>query len=362
MEVLHIINSLEVGGAQKLLADILPLMKCKGVNVSLLVLKSVDTPFNFQIKNSGVRIFSLDNKSYYNPLTFLKLIPFLKKFKIIHAHLFPTLYWVALARVFSASPTLFFTEHNTNNRRRNKRYLSLIERLIYSKYHKIISISSQTECNLKRWLGVNSLDSKFIQINNGVNLADFMRRKGNKSEIYNIPQSVRVVLMISRFTAQKDQETVIRAIQYISINNILFAFAGSGPTIEKCKQLAHELGVSEKIVFLGQRTDIPELINASYIGIQSSFWEGFGLTAVEFMAGNRPIIASDVPGLKQVVEDAGLLFPVGDEFVLAKYIIDLLSDRQYYTQVSERCLSRAEQYDIHIMVERYIEEYRKVLN
>ena len=80
------------------------------------------------------------------------------------------------------------------------------------------------------------------------------------------------------------------------------------------------------------------------------------------MAGKKPVIASNVAGLKQVVEGAGLLFPAGNEKYLAYCITKLLIDKQYYNQISERCFNRAFQYDIHMMVEKYIEEYKKVLS
>ncbi|WP_223854647.1 glycosyltransferase [Bacteroides sp. GM023] len=360
IEILHIINSLEIGGAQKLLVDILPLMNNEKMKVSLLVLKSVDSSFYTRIKNSGIEIFSLNSGSYHNPFIILRLIPFLRKFSIVHVHLFPSLYWVALANIF-VSTKLIFTEHSTNNRRRGKVGFSFIERYVYRQYSKVISISSQTQLILKQWLKVNEIDSRFIQIDNGINLNDFL--PSNKTiNVADASQFSKIVLMISRFSVQKDQETVIRAIPYIPVDGVLFAFAGSGPTLEKCRQLAHELGVSDKVVFWGQRTDIPDLINASYIGVQSSFWEGFGLTAVEFMAGNKPIVASDVAGLKQVVEDAGLLFPAGDEKRLAEAITHLLVDKQYYSQVSAKCWDRAKRYDIHHMVEKYTRLYTNILS
>ena len=125
IEILHIINSLEIGGAQKLLVDILPLMNNEKMKVSLLVLKSVDSSFCTRIKNSGIEVFSLNSRSYHNPFIILRLIPFLRKFSIVHVHLFPSLYWVALANIF-VSTKLIFTEHSTNNRRRGKVGFSFI--------------------------------------------------------------------------------------------------------------------------------------------------------------------------------------------------------------------------------------------
>jgi glycosyltransferase involved in cell wall biosynthesis len=80
------------------------------------------------------------------------------------------------------------------------------------------------------------------------------------------------------------------------------------------------------------------------------------------VATDKPFAAIAVKGIREVVEGAGLLFPAGNEKYLAYCITKLLIDKQYYNQISERCFNRAFQYDIHMMVEKYIEEYKKVLS
>jgi glycosyltransferase involved in cell wall biosynthesis len=79
------------------------------------------------------------------------------------------------------------------------------------------------------------------------------------------------------------------------------------------------------------------------------------------MASGKPFIASDVPGLRDVVKDAGLLFPPGNEKVLAEKINSLLSDTELYEKVAKDCLNRAKDYDIDNMVEQYIELYIEIL-
>ena len=98
-------------------------------------------------------------------------------------------------------------------------------------------------------------------------------------------------------------------------------------------------------------------MSQSYIGVQSSIWEGFGLTAVELMAAHKPVVATNVNGLKQVVEGAGCLFEVGDSKTLAFHLNKLLKDKSLYTTLADRCYERAKQYDIKNMVIRYQEVY-----
>ena len=111
---------------------------------------------------------------------------------------------------------------------------------------------------------------------------------------------------------------------------------------------------------MGIRNDIPQLLKASDIVVMSSHWEGFGLAAVEGMAAGKPVLASDVDGLAQVVEGAGILFPQGDAETLAGMIQNLMKDHLYYQQVAERCLQRASDYDIQRTVNGYEEIYNTV--
>ena len=222
---------------------------------------------------------------------------------------------------------------------------------MYSRYDKIISISHQTQSNLLDWLSVTQINNKFVIINNGVDLNKF-----NQCEV----ECSRNILMVSRFSNQKDQSTLIRSIPYIIDKNISFLFAGDGETRSSIEFLTKKLGVSHRCIFLGNVSNVSALIQNSYIGVQSSFWEGFGLTAVEFMACGKPIIATNVDGLKQVVDGAGLLFPLGDEKILAEHINSLLTNNEMYNNISSACLERSRKYDIAIMVDKYIDVYKQL--
>ena len=348
MKVLHVISSLEIGGAQRLLSDLLPIQKHQGVNVSLLVLKMEDNAFNNKITEADVPIISLDVKSFRNPFLAFKIRRIIKDYDVVHAHLVHSLYLCSLAAC-GLKTKLVYTEHSTSNNRRGKTYLRLIEKYIYGRYAKLISISQQTQDALQEWL--QSKDERFVVINNGVDTKAFA---SIHREV--IPKSL---IMVSRFASSKDQETVIRAMKLIDKDAIL-RLVGDGENLEHCKHVAKECGVEDRVQFLGARADVADLIAESYIGIQSSNWEGFGLTAVEIMACRKPIIATDVDGLKQVVEGVGVLFPVGDYKALASSTYILLNDKSLYEKMSESAKDRALDYDISQTAIKYVEAYKKL--
>lgn len=348
MRILHIIPSLEIGGAQRLLSDLLPLQKQNNV-VKLLVLKRVDTGFQRSIEANGIEIIDLHFNNFRNPLIVNKLILYMKQCDIAHVHLFPTLYWVALAAYKCKKVKLVYTEHSTYNKRRKNTLFRPIERYIYSKYDKLICISQQVQDNLVNWLKVKQDDRRFVVIENGVNLAAFF-------PVTLIDGDKKQIIMVSRFAQMKDQETVIRAMVNVSEEAELI-LVGDGPNKEHCEEVVRSLELTDRVKFLGARGDIPELVAQAYIGVQSSFWEGFGLTAVELMAAHKPVVATNVNGLKQVVEGAGCLFEVGDTKVLAFHINEMLKSKSLYTTLATKCYERAKHYDINRMVARYQEIY-----
>lgn len=101
------------------------------------------------------------------------MLPYMKECDIVHVHLFPALYWVAMAASYNKKIKLVYTEHSTHNRRRDKVWFEPIEYYIYSKYDRLISISQQTQDNLMEWLKAKKDDKRFLVIENGVNLSLF---------------------------------------------------------------------------------------------------------------------------------------------------------------------------------------------
>ncbi len=357
MKVLHIINSLNTGGAEKLLLETLPLYNQKGVKVDLLVLDGKDYPFLKELKKQNCcTIYDFGKGSVYNPFLIFKIIPYLKKYDIIHAHLFPSLYWLAFAKAISFSKTkIVYTEHSTSNRRRSKLIFKILDKLLYRFYSKIITISDEVDRNLKEHLGCKN--SKFQLINNGVNTKAFQEAKPyDKTQFFS--KNDTILIQVSSFREAKDQPTLINAMKELPENYKLL-LVGEGPLLDTNKDLVKKLNLKKRVQFLGIRMDVPKLLKTADIVVLSSHHEGLSLASIEAMASGKPFIASDVPGLREIVKGAGLLFPKGDDKALSKHIIDL-SDKQYYDKIRTRCKKRAQQYDIKNMIDGYISLYKKL--
>ena len=118
MKILHVITSLRAGGAEKLMVDLLPKLKDKGFDVELLLFDGVDTPFRRELERKGIAVFDLGKGgSVYSPLKLVKLIPFLKRYDIVHTHNTAPQLFAPIGSMLR-SVNLCTTEHNTSNRRR----------------------------------------------------------------------------------------------------------------------------------------------------------------------------------------------------------------------------------------------------
>lgn len=361
LKILQVINSLATGGAEKLLLETLPLYREKGIQVDVLVLNGTDYPFMQQLKQLDCcSVYSLGTKSVYNPMAIFKIIPYLRKYDIIQVHLFPAQYFVVLAKILSFSKVkLLFTEHNTENRRIQNSFFQLVERFFYAHYHSVICITQEVKIILQKHTG--SKRDKFIVIENGVNLEALKNSKSySKKEVYSgINEGEIIIIQVAGFREQKDQATLIRALHYLP-NTYKLLLVGEGILRKECEKLAQKLQLQNRVFFLGIRMDVPQLLKTADISVLSTNWEGFGLVAVEGMASGKPFIGSDVPGLSEVVQGAGILFEKGNAKELAIEIEKLMNNPAYYQSVAEACQERTNQYDIKIMVEKHIKLYEAI--
>ncbi|NUY80877.1 glycosyltransferase [Flavobacterium sp. MAH-1] len=352
MRLLYIINSLGTGGAEKLIADMLPLVKEQGFDVELLLLRKVDSLFIKPIEDAGIKI-------HYSPfgLYSFKNIGFIKKlskdFDLVHVHLFPAQYLASV--VFGKTP-MIVTEHCTTNKRRSKAYYRPIEKFSYGRYKKIVSISSKADDSLKKWLGFPK--DKFAVIENGINLETFYNAK--PKAIPEVPADAKKIIMVGRFNATKDHPTAIKAMTLLP-NDIHLLLVGEGNLKQDCIALAQTLKVDHKVHFLGLRSDVAELLKSCDINLISSHSEGLSISSLECLASGKPLITSNVNGLREINQNAGLMFEDNNHEQLADCVTQLLGDKTFYDQVVERCLERVKQYDIRKTVAEHIAVYNQIL-
>lgn len=359
MRLLQVTNSLRSGGAEKLVVDTSILFKEEHqLEVDVLVLDGTETIFYKKLKDKGtVQIQKLGyGINMYNPLNIFKLRKYLKAYDVIHVHLFPAFYWIGLAKILtSSSCKLIITEHNTTNRRRENVFFKLMDRFIYRQYDKIITISDAVDQSVKKHLGPK-FDS-FQKIYNGIDLESVTSALPYSKTELGFSEDDILTIQVASFTPQKDQKTLIEAIQILPEQYKLI-LVGKGPEKEQMEAFVTEHNLDDKVKFFGVRSDVPKLLKSVDVVVLSSHFEGLSLSSVEGLASGKPFVASRAPGLEEVVEGAGVLFTTGDSQQLSKEIQQLVElskiDRQ---KIVDDCVERSKRFDIQLMVKNYVDLY-----
>lgn len=353
MKILHVITSLQTGGAEKLVAEIVPMLSAYGHQIDVVAFDDSEPNFSKLLTDKGIKV-TFFGKGCYNLSYIFHLCKMMKGYDIVHTHNTACQLFAAVCSYFCKCK-LVTTEHNTTNRRRKYRLLSYIDRWMYNRYNHVICISEKTEENLKAFIGKSK--ARISTIHNGINVSDFQ----NAQPIEKTTKRF-IITMVGAFRPQKDQDTIVRAMQHLNKEMYEVWLVGDAERRYDVESLVNSLGLQENVKFLGIRSDVPSVLKASDVVVMSSHWEGFGLAAAEGMATGKPVIASNVDGLAQVVGEAGILFEPGNDQELAEKIALLQKDTEYYKTVATKCSTRAMDFDINKMVEGYEGVYEGLVN
>jgi glycosyltransferase involved in cell wall biosynthesis len=172
-------------------------------------------------------------------------------------------------------------------------------------------------------------EDKVKVVRNAVNVKYFCHKNESdlsKSELKH-SEDKRVALTVARIDKLKGHKYLIEAAPFVP--DTVFLIAGDGPEKAVLEKKARDLKVADRVVFLGQRNDVPELLNACDFFVLPSLLEGLPLSVLEAMSASRPVIATDIDGINEIIIDGenGLLVPPADPKALAEKIKLLLSDK-----------------------------------
>lgn len=361
MKILHIITSLELGGAERLLTELVPYQKNSGHFVKVMILSDKGAVFKKELEERGVEVVVAKNNSIKSFGNIFSIAEEIKRenYDIVHAHLVHAQYWTRLAKIFDKNKKRKYitTEHSTSNRRRDSKLMRRIDKFVFGGFDKIVSISEATENSLKSWLGRD--DKSFEIVYNGINIKEFQDVEPYSKSEFDFKEEDYLLMMVSRFHESKNQRGLAEALMWLPVKYKLI-FVGDGKLEESVKKYCKDNNLTNRVRFLGMRKDIPRLLKTADVVVQYSFFEGFGITAVEGMASGKPLIASNVPGLSQVVEGAGYLVDVNNSKELAKAILSLRNFGAY-DELSRKSLERSKKYTIEWCANNYLKLYEREL-
>lgn len=366
MRILYVIPSLAGGGAEKLLNDLIPLIKGEEFDCDLLILSDRNEKYLKTLETARIKIIVMppEIKTHASSFLFVRKTILGGNYDIVHANLFPAIYYCAIIRMISRKRfKLVMTEHSTDNRRRHMPALRPVEKLIYKQYSYIISISRQTKNKLLEWLNPPAKRrNRFLLVNNGVQLDRFHTASPYpKGELIASASDVHTLLcMVGTFSRQKNHMFMLDVMQALP-QNYLLLYVGEGKLMESVKNQVSQKKLEDRVFFLGFRKDVAQILKTVDISVVPSLWEGFGLVAIEAMASGKPVVASDVPGLSEVLGEFALKVPLNNAAMFAERILSL-QNRELFEEYSRKSLERSKDYDIGKMKAAYLSIYRSIIN
>jgi glycosyltransferase involved in cell wall biosynthesis len=350
MRVVLAINHLRFGGAERLVADLACGLCQRGIQVQLVALGGAEPALSDQARAAGVSVHVL-GRPVYSIAAAARLLGVLRKSgaDIVHAHLFPSIAYVSLARKVRVGRwRLVMTEHNTWNRRRRSA-LRPADRMIYRSYDRIACISDEVRDALVGWAPETA--PKTVVVHNGIPASHFQKPKTGER----IGHPVRI-LSIGRLTRQKGFESLVETMRHLPECELVIA--GDGELRPELEAQVLAAGLRGRVRLIGWTGDVFSLLRTADVYVQPSRWEGFGIAAVEAMAAGLPVIVTDVAGLSKVVGSAGLRVAVDDIAGMRRTIASIVDDQPLRMELSSRGALRARSFTMDAAVAAYASLYR----
>lgn len=229
-----------------------------------------------------------------------------------------------------------------------------------------IAVSETVRRKLDRRLVARAFGKKSIVCYNGID-ARFFRRDSFSREArpkklpLGVPDVYPRIGAIGRLVKQKGLCYLIQAMRIVNQHRTVHLLViGSGPLESDLRRQVQELGLADRVHFLGNRQDVMQILPHLDLVVSSSLWEGLSTVLLEAMAMRVPVVATCVSGSCEIIRhgETGLLVPPGDPESLAQAIVTILDDPAEAQRMAERAYDVARNYTIQGAARRYAEIYR----
>ncbi|WP_269798263.1 glycosyltransferase family 4 protein [Streptococcus sp. SM5] len=347
--ILHISRTMDIGGAERIVYQLATDLKDEFDQVHVA---STGGLWEDKLAENGIqhhRILDVDSKQ---PATVLKILASLSKIIkeneiiLVHTHHRMAAFYIRLLQMRHPKLIHVYTAHNVF-----KDKLPLYGFAL--KNAKSVAVGEAVNKNLKEDVGIT--DSRVIY--NGVVL------KETDDQVDEIISYGGIKLgCVARLSEQKGLTYLLDAISLLTIKDIRLFIVGDGELRNELENKVKELHLQDSVTFLGYRKDIVECINSFDFCVLPSVFEGFGLVAIEAFMNSKTLVATDIPGLNEVVTNKnGILVPAKDPAALASAIDKLAMDATLRQELASQAKKDYEnKFSYPLFLENYRELYREL--
>jgi glycosyltransferase involved in cell wall biosynthesis len=333
IRVVYLAHTLAVGGAEEMVLNLVrhlpprfePMVCC--INSA--------GPMGEEIRRTGTRVSVLGlTPGWRHPWHLAGLRRYLRDVRpsIAHTFLLTASLYGRLAAMLERVPIVIGTEVNIYECKRPHHVIA--ERLLMNRTDRVIvSARSVREFYVGQ---IHADPSKVDVIYNAVDwdvLRSAEATSGTRERVratFGLGAEVKVVGVIARLTEQKGHRVLFEALASPECGDVRLLVVGDGPLRDELHAAAARLGIASRVIFLGARRDLGDLLAALDVFVMPSFWEGLPLSLILAMGAGLPVVATAVAGIPEVVTDGetGWLVPPGNPAALARTLAAVLGDRE----------------------------------
>jgi glycosyltransferase involved in cell wall biosynthesis len=365
-KILFVIPSMAGGGAERIVQLVVNNLSTERYEIKIAVFE--DAPISYALRED-IEVICLHKKNMYDlPRTIWRLLQLIRNYipTVVISFLTYANYISIIAHKLSGSAArLVISEHNnTSEALRHERFCLIktyLIRLLYPSAHRIIAVSRGCLEDLIKNFGVPKDKVKVIY--NPVALDEINRIKNEEpAHSWYRDKTVPILISVSRLTEQKGLIYLIKALRLVNEKiKCRLIITGEGEDRIKLEKEALDLGIGNRVSFIGFQPNPFSFIKHADIFVFPSLWEGFGNVIIEAMACGTPVVSSDCHyGPSEIISDRvnGFLVTPGNENALADAIKVLLIEENTRKQFIEKGLVRAKDF----CAEDVTKEYEKVFD
>ena len=370
LKVCHIAHGDLWAGAEVQLATLCDIIvKKPGFELSVVLLN--EGRLAETLRTAGVNVVVLSESKYNSVQLLIHLVRYLRRHQpdIVHTHKYKDNILGSCAAAIAGIPVVVRSVHGMTEPFRGREYVNMAlyemaDRLVSRwKVRKVIGVSSNITSVLKRLYG----SEKVVCIHNGINLqkVQVKQDRGRVRECLGIGSDEHMVGTVGRLTTVKGHDIMMQTARLLKEEdvNCKFLIVGDGPLMLKLKALTRTLGIEKEVTLAGQRDDVYDLINAMDIFLLPSLHEGIPMVLLESLALGRPVVASRVGGIPEIISHGkeGLLVEPGDVEELKENVSLLINDRTYADNLARAGRKRVEEkFSGDLMAEQTLRLYSEL--
>ncbi len=359
-----LITELGVGGAQKVLADVVTALPRERYQVLATCLFGAGETAT-RLRQAGIEVVDLDMRSKADLAVVWRLWRLLRQFRphSLHTHMFHASLLGRVAGRLAGVPHIVGSEHTMGQEGRLRR---LVNRLTSPLTDRVIAVSESVGRFAREVIRI--APGKVVVIPNGIE-PETCRSSLSPEQArrrFGLPEKALVVGTVGGLRRVKGTDLLLRAFARLRAGSpqARLLIVGDGPEWERLHALAEALGIREVTTFTGTLAGVADPLAAMTVFVLPSHWEGFGLAVVEAMAAGRPVVVTQVGSLPEVVGEGkcGLLVPPNDPEAMAAAIAQLLDDPDLRSRLAQAGRERVQAlYTREVMVARTEALYRELI-